>query len=247
VRECWAKPLGDCKGGITGEHLFTRSIFTGEEIVVDGAPWFKGVSKRISLDAAVGNILCEHHNHTLGTYADPAGKELREAMQASVRNKPEATGTATEYVRSPGGIIVPKPTVTIRGPHVGAWLAKTHCNMIANTKGTPSIEYIQYAFSPRNPQIQFYYPHVLGEDVGFTDQPHATYVNFHEPGEPFAIQICGFWSLVALQPIPKLEVLNFLDRVREVRFQTLTLALDWTDDPPRPSSPTVQRPPTQQS
>jgi hypothetical protein len=104
--------------------------------------------------------------------------------------------------------------------------------MVANVKGTPAIEYVRYAFSPVNPTVHFYYPHVLGEDVAFTDNPHATYVNFFEPGEPFAIQVCGFWTLVSLQPIPKLEALRFLDRVREVRFQTLTLALDWTDDPP---------------
>ena len=204
---------------------------------MDGAPWFKGASKTISLDSAVGNILCEYHNNLLGGYADPAAKQLREAMQASVRNKPEDTGTSTVYVRSPGGIIVPKPTVTISGPHLGAWLCKTHCNMIANTKGTPAIEYVRYAYSPRNPQIHFYYPHVLGEDVTFTDLPHATYMNFHEPGEPFCIQICGHWMLASLQPIPQLASLNFLDRVAEIRFRTLTLQLDWTDDPPGAALP----------
>ena len=155
---CWAAPLGGCKGRITGEHLFTKSVFQGKTVQVTGAPWFKGASKEIPLEAAVGNILCEHHNSALGSYADPAAKRLREALQDSVRNKPEETGTATEYVKSPGGIILPKPTVTISGPHLGAWLCKTHCNMIANTKGTPAIEYVRYAFSPKNPRILFFCP-----------------------------------------------------------------------------------------
>lgn len=232
---CWAAPLGGCKGGITGEHLFSRSIFTGSKVEVTGAPWFKGVSKEISLDAAVGNILCAYHNNTLGTYADPAAKLLREAMQDSVRNKPEETRTVTQYVKSPGGIILPKPTVTISGPALGAWLTKTHCNMIANTKGTPAIEYVRYAFEPRNPDIHFYYPHVVGEEVAFTDVPHATYINFHELGEPFAIQVCGHWMLVSLQPIPALAG-RFVERVREIRFRTLTFVLDWRDDPPPPAS-----------
>jgi len=226
---CWAAPLGGCRGPITGEHLFTKSIFTGSKVEVTGAPWFKGVSKEIPLDAAVGNILCEHHNNTLGGYADPAAKLLREAMQDSVRNKPADTRTVQQYVQSPGGIILPKPTVTISGPHLGAWLCKTHCNMMTNAKGTPAIEYVRYAFSPRNPEVRFYYPHVLGEEVAFTDVPHATYVNFNEPGEPFAIQVCGHWMLVALQPV---LAGTFVERVREIRFRTLTLVLDWGEDPP---------------
>jgi hypothetical protein len=224
---CWAAPLGGCKGGITGEHLFSKSIFIGKNVEVRGAPWFKGASKVIPRDAAVGNILCAHHNNTLGEYADPAAKLLREAMQDSVRNRP-VPGTA--YVRSPGGVLLPRPRVIISGPHLGAWLCKTHCNMIANTGGTPAIEYVKYAFEPRNPAIYFYYPHGVGENVGFTDLANTSYINFNEPGEPFAIQICGHWMLVALQPT--LVEHRYLSRPREIRFATLTLELDWRDDPP---------------
>jgi len=74
VGSCWAAPLGGCKGAITGEHLFTKSIFTGKKVEVTGVPWFKGVSREISFEVAVGNILCEYNNTPLGASPDPAAK-----------------------------------------------------------------------------------------------------------------------------------------------------------------------------
>jgi len=229
---CWAAPLGDCKGKITGEHLFSKGIFapSGNKVTIDGAPWFHGVPKEISLAAAVGNILCEHHNCKLGTYADPAAIQLREAIKQSLENKPEPAA-GVSYVRTPGGLVIPRPLITIAGPHYGAWLVKTHCNMLANSGGTPAIEYVRYAFSPRNPAIRFLYPSVKGESVEYTATAHAGYVNFDEPGEPFMIHIGGHWTFVTLQDLPQLAYMNRNDRAVLFKWDGASLAFDWSADP----------------
>jgi hypothetical protein len=237
MRNCWAAALGNCKGGITGEHIVSRSFFTTDVVEVAGAPWFKGSTKRIPLDAAVANVLCQYHNGTLGTYADTTAMELRAAIQEKVRNEPAATRSRVPYVRTPAGLLIEKPTVRLHGPSFGAWLCKTHCNVYAATGRAPAPAYVRYAFSRRNEGVRFYFPYAVGDGGTFREQPHATYMNFDEPGEPaepFAIQVCGLATLVALQPPAKWGAAGrtYLDRVAELRLDTLTLQFDWSDDPP---------------
>jgi hypothetical protein len=231
-KACWAEVLGGCRGKVNREHYFTRSIFTGARVTVDGAPWLGGGSKTIGLDAAVAHILCEGHNSQLGERADVTGKELRQAIADSVRAREATIGGTQRWIERPSGLVVPRPELTLSGRAYGEWLCKTHCDVMAVSGKEPDRNYVEYAFGitpARRPWI--YYPHVVGEDVQFTDNPHVTYVNFEEPGEPFGIQVCGLWAVVALEP---LLGDTFLDRVAEIRFKTLILRFDWTEDPPLP-------------
>jgi hypothetical protein len=239
MTECWAAPLGDCDGKITSEHIFSASVFDGPIVTVEGAPWFKGRTRKIPVGSAVANILCEHHNGRLGEYADPVAKALCGAIQKSVRDKPVNVGSllmsreATPHVETRSGLVHPRPHETFAGPDFGAWLCKTHCNVQTAAGRVPALTYVRYAFQRRDPGIWFYYPHVVGETVVFEERAHAIYVDFaSEPYEPFAIRLCGLWTLVALGPILSGRRTIFINRVREIRFATLTLGLDWTGDSP---------------
>ena len=36
---CWAKCLGDCDGGISGEHIVSAGLFKEAILYVNGPPW----------------------------------------------------------------------------------------------------------------------------------------------------------------------------------------------------------------
>lgn len=231
--KCWARQLGGCRGGISREHIFSKGIFQGDDLQVDGAPWFHGASKQIPLDQAVANVLCSHHNNKLGEYADQAAIAIRDAIQESINTKAEGGG----WVSNKAGIFHPRQERMVDGPSLGAWLAKTHCNVRAISRKAPSPTYVRYAFTRQQTAeapVYFYHPHQLGETVQFGYRPHVQYVEYiEEPdmgGEPFAIHICGFWTLVALRPMP--QAIDFLERPNAFKYASLTLRLDWTDDPP---------------
>lgn len=215
---------------MTGEHIFSRGVVPGPKVTIEGAPWLPKDSLTIGIESAVANILCGDHNHQLGAEVDHVAKGLREAIAESVRNRPASIGSATAWITTGGGVLTPRPQLRVSGKAYARWLCKTHCNVMVTAGHTPALDYVRDAFdkTPRA-HLYFYYPHVLGETVPFTDRAHATYMNFHDEGEPFAIDICGFWTLVAMKPVLGD---GFVDRVREINFATLQLLFDWRDDPP---------------
>jgi len=230
TKACWAAILGGCSGKINREHPFTRSVFTGPRVTIDGAPWLGGKSRTIGLDSAVAHILCEGRNGRLGERADVTGKELRQTIADSVKAKVVPGPNPQVLIKKPSGLVVPRPETTFSGRAYGEWLCKTHCDIRAISGKTMEKSYVQYAFGlmpERRPWI--YYPHVVGEELRFTDNPHMTYVSLEASGEAFGIQVCGLWSVVALDPFPRTQ---FLDRLAELRLGTLILRFDWSDDPP---------------
>jgi len=71
--QCWAKVLGDCHGKITGEHIVSKNLFTGPNLLVTGTPWAEGQTVSIRLDEFVSPILCEKHNNLLSRKVDKEG------------------------------------------------------------------------------------------------------------------------------------------------------------------------------
>ncbi len=61
-KKCWAASLGDCAGGISGEHLVSQSLFPDGSVIVQGFHWCKGKPKPIGLASLTANILCFKHN-----------------------------------------------------------------------------------------------------------------------------------------------------------------------------------------
>jgi hypothetical protein len=63
--KCWAACLGDCEGGMSGEHIVSQSLFKSEYVDVSGFHWCKGEVKRVGLASLTKNALCRKHNSSL--------------------------------------------------------------------------------------------------------------------------------------------------------------------------------------
>lgn len=63
--QCWASCLGDCAGGISGEHYISEGIFESGSVTVQGFDWCKDEPKTIGLASFTRNILCRKHNSAL--------------------------------------------------------------------------------------------------------------------------------------------------------------------------------------
>ena len=63
--KCWAACLGDCEGGMSGEHIVSRSLFKSEYVDVSGFHWCKNEVKRLGLASLTKNALCRKHNSGL--------------------------------------------------------------------------------------------------------------------------------------------------------------------------------------
>jgi len=121
MSRCWASSLGDCKGGITGEHTVSQGLFDTNEIMVQGFPWCADAPKKIGLASLVANILCKRHNNALSEL-DSAAKNAFDVFREAVR-----LNNVREKLKRPPMWSIQR--YTIDGPHLERWLAKTLINI----------------------------------------------------------------------------------------------------------------------
>lgn len=79
--ECWANCLGDCDGGMSREHLVSKSLF-GKEVMVKGLPWCKETEKTIGIEGLTSKCLCRHHNSMLSELDNAAKQTLDTLLEA---------------------------------------------------------------------------------------------------------------------------------------------------------------------
>jgi hypothetical protein len=71
---CWAARLGDCSGGLSGEHIVSNSALD-RKITVQGFSWCKDQPRTIGAASFTANHLCKRHNSLLSRY-DTAAKDF---------------------------------------------------------------------------------------------------------------------------------------------------------------------------
>jgi hypothetical protein len=76
MSRCWAQCLGDCDGGISGEHIVSAGLFKEDILYVNGPPWKTTSLKPLTKKVLVKNILCVRHNNALS----PVDAEAANAM-----------------------------------------------------------------------------------------------------------------------------------------------------------------------
>ena len=82
--ECWAHELGDCRGGQSGEHHVSASLFpTTKVLLVKGFPWCMDEHKTVGLPSLTANILCRHHNSALSPFDEAARGAPRRCDESS--------------------------------------------------------------------------------------------------------------------------------------------------------------------
>jgi hypothetical protein len=65
MRKCWAQVLGNCGGGLSGEHVLSKGLFKGKSVQVQGGIWKTEALKSIGINSLIVNIVCRAHNSEL--------------------------------------------------------------------------------------------------------------------------------------------------------------------------------------
>lgn len=115
-KKCWAECLGDCSGGLSREHIISKSFFEGEPISVKGLDWTQEEERKIGLSSAVSKVLCRAHNSRLSSLdaeIKKARKHFRKFSDLVIKDK-----QAEEFVG------------TIDGTKFERWLLKTTINFM---------------------------------------------------------------------------------------------------------------------
>jgi hypothetical protein len=87
ARECWAKALGNCGGGMSREHAMSKCVYPEQTVFVSGFDFCKSGPKEIHINSLTAKILCRNHNSQLGEQVDSAGGELFNAIREFTKRR----------------------------------------------------------------------------------------------------------------------------------------------------------------
>ncbi len=121
-QRCWASPLGDCDGGITGEHVVSAGVLASSRVQVEGLPWCRDEPRTINSKKFVVNRLCKRHNEGLSE-VDAAAKNLFDTLDSAAlldetRRRLPADGWAEPLIKH-----------QVSGRKIERWLLKTVINI----------------------------------------------------------------------------------------------------------------------
>lgn len=80
--KCWASSLGDCAGGMSGEHYISATLWDGAFVTIQGFKWCKTEPREIPVPRLKTKILCKAHNGRLSPVDAAAGVAFR-AMRSA--------------------------------------------------------------------------------------------------------------------------------------------------------------------
>jgi hypothetical protein len=157
MKTCWANVLGECKGRISGEHIVTKNLWSGDSLSVKGLPWCREGYKFIGKASFTANILCRQHNSDLSP-VDDAGT-LAFAVFRSANNIHTTRTEMRQRLLFAGRF--DDVEYRINGPLLERWLLKTLINseyagkqddpIGANASGAPvQSQLVEIAFGKRS-------------------------------------------------------------------------------------------------
>lgn len=148
--ECWASQLGDCKGPQSGEHYFSKALFSEKTVYVKGFNWCKTEHMTIPLSRARANILCKRHNELL-SQADSEALRFQTAIR-EISSRPRFTRN--------GRLRKPPRRHVVSGQYLARWLTKTYCNLMAVAKRHVDDNFVLYSFGRPTIRKLHVYMHV---------------------------------------------------------------------------------------
>jgi len=121
MSSCWAESIGNCNGGISREHIVSKSLFKSPAVSVEGFPWCKGAARTVGIESLTAKILCQRHNNSLSNLDEEAGA-LFDAIREWCRRANIRANT------SPFSRIARPPTV-VNARLLERWFLKTLLNL----------------------------------------------------------------------------------------------------------------------
>jgi hypothetical protein len=125
--KCWGNPLGDCAGGMTGEHAISRNQLGAGTITVQGYPWCRDKPKTVGISSLVAKILSKRHNNDASCLDDAAADTLRAFETVAERSARVAQGRTGH----------PRRILRVSGDRLERWLLKTTINLALQAKPAP--------------------------------------------------------------------------------------------------------------
>ncbi len=144
MKRCWARVIGQCGGGKSGEHLISKSQFTRPVIDVEGFPWLNGERKTIGLPSLVANNLCRDHNSALSDVDTEAMRFLD-----GLREVDRITAALKAGARRPRRVF------KIDADKFERWLLKTTFNLALQVDRNPRGLYVSGDPDPSLVRIAF--------------------------------------------------------------------------------------------
>jgi hypothetical protein len=125
MEKCWANILNNCDGGISREHIVSKSLFTSTEIDVKGFPWCKEETKRIGIEAITKKCLCRKHNSELANL-DAAASHAFNVLRQQTRLSNDRSKEPDKKFK--------KVTFSINATTLERWLLKALINFSYNSE-----------------------------------------------------------------------------------------------------------------
>lgn len=129
LKVCWARGIGGCGGGLSGEHVISDGLFTGSVVGIAGGPWTEGEVRPFGKNKLKRRILCVRHNSALS----PVDREGIRTFRG-IRDLDEALAANR---RRPGGVHLRHEVV---GSLLERWFLKTAINSFVVGGGTKTWE-----------------------------------------------------------------------------------------------------------
>ena len=212
VDGCWAASLGDCRGGISGEHIISKSQFDTKSINSRGLPWCRGETKTVGLASLVANNLCSGHNSDLSP-TDAEALRFRKALEA-VRADP-----STRFDQ------------LIDARRLERWVLKTSINLALQSpdSGLPlTPELVQQAFGRNTPSRGqgLFIVTETGETLG---RPGHIYFETLRHGNdgPITLTVFRFHGLRLVYAFAGAPAVNGALRLERIRFPPHRIRLRW--------------------
>jgi hypothetical protein len=211
---CWAASLGDCGGGISREHIISRSQFDEDTITLQGLPWCKD-PRSIGLARLVAKNLCRDHNSALSA-ADEEARKLKHAFKTMFH----------------------KPLLPVRveldARLIERWLLKTTINLALqepNSGLEPTPELVRYAFGVDvPPQGQgFFLVAEMGENLGYAEGIRFESTARRDDGR-MVIGVFVFHGVRALYAFHGAPAVNGAMRTRRLNMAPHWLKFRWAPD-----------------
>jgi hypothetical protein len=150
MNECWAECLGDCSDKMTREHIFTKGVFSTDELMVEGFSWCPDKPVAIGLSSLTAKILCSKHNNELSIADSAATSTIKCFGEAMALHKFREKFERTHWTRR---------EFNVNGYELESWFLKTLINIAfksekligkyATQPGIPPRELVEIAFQRR--------------------------------------------------------------------------------------------------
>ena len=129
LKVCWARSLGDCGGGLSGEHVVSNGLFDGGMIEIVGGPWTEGDLRTFGRNQLKRRILCRKHNSALSP-VDQEGirtfRAIRRLDDTLAASRGRAQGVKLHH--------------RVVGPTLERWFLKTAINLFVVGGGAKTWE-----------------------------------------------------------------------------------------------------------